>query len=166
MDYIAQIAAGMSWLDQHRPGWADRVDVSVLDMVACTSCVLGQLDGDYHTAGPDVPTGPRGNYHTPGPDVPTGPRGPRGPEAGWSLAHGFRADCDGFDQTDARVAWGVLTAQWRCAILTRRASGGAEVADLFARLREQDTELERLRAELTKLTAELAERRGRSALSP
>lgn len=43
-----RVAAGAAWLDEHEPGWADRIDVAELDVGMSCSCVLGQLDGDFH----------------------------------------------------------------------------------------------------------------------
>lgn len=45
-----RVDAGVAWLDQHHPGWADRIDVDVLDLGDCYSCVLGQVLGDFWTA--------------------------------------------------------------------------------------------------------------------
>ena len=53
----ARVAAGAQWLDQHRPGWIDRIDLITLDVSDPECCVLGQLDDewpveltDWHTA--------------------------------------------------------------------------------------------------------------------
>lgn len=41
-------ARGAAFLDEHVPGWADRIDLAALDLDSCTKCVLGQLfDGSY-----------------------------------------------------------------------------------------------------------------------
>ena len=45
--YEQQISKGIEWLDQHEPGWADKVDLEKLDMTTCTRCVLGFVYGDY-----------------------------------------------------------------------------------------------------------------------
>ncbi|KXK63382.1 hypothetical protein AWW66_03450 [Micromonospora rosaria] len=42
-----RVTAGVAWLDQHHPGWADRIDVDVLDLDDSLSCVLGQVVGDF-----------------------------------------------------------------------------------------------------------------------
>lgn len=34
-------------LDQTRPGWVDRVNLTELDMAHCMRCVIGQLAGTY-----------------------------------------------------------------------------------------------------------------------
>lgn len=42
-----RVAAGAEWLDANYPGWADRVDIVLLDIRDCEDCVLGQLAGNY-----------------------------------------------------------------------------------------------------------------------
>lgn len=44
------IAAGVTWLDEHYPGWRQAVRVEALDMRHAACCVLGQLEGDYWRA--------------------------------------------------------------------------------------------------------------------
>lgn len=39
--------AGATLLDIVRPGWADEIDLSQLDLASCEGCVLGQLYGRY-----------------------------------------------------------------------------------------------------------------------
>lgn len=38
---------GARLLDDHRPGWATRVDLETLRMANCDRCVLGQVYGEY-----------------------------------------------------------------------------------------------------------------------
>jgi hypothetical protein len=38
-----RVAAGAAWLDEHHPGWVDRIDLNVLDLESPCFCVLGQL---------------------------------------------------------------------------------------------------------------------------
>jgi len=45
-----RVARGAAWLDEHRPGWVDRIDLSTLSMGDRCHCVLGQLDGNYFDA--------------------------------------------------------------------------------------------------------------------
>lgn len=46
-DFSAQVTAGMSLLDQQRPGWRSEIDLGTLDLGNCQVCVLGQIFGDY-----------------------------------------------------------------------------------------------------------------------
>nr|MDT0658055.1 hypothetical protein [Micromonospora sp. DSM 115978] len=43
----ARVKAGAAWLDQHRPGWLDRIDLITLDIGDPECCVIGQLDDDW-----------------------------------------------------------------------------------------------------------------------
>lgn len=45
-----RVAAGAAWLDDHQPGWVDRIDAAQLDLEDCKECVLGQLFGDFAVA--------------------------------------------------------------------------------------------------------------------
>lgn len=40
-------AAGAAYLDDHDPGWHDRIDLDRLALVSCSRCVFGQLYGSY-----------------------------------------------------------------------------------------------------------------------
>lgn len=42
-----RVQAGAAWLDQHRPGWLDRIDLITLNVEDPECCVLGQEFGDY-----------------------------------------------------------------------------------------------------------------------
>lgn len=44
---------GAAWLDEQRPGWAERVDTDTLNMSDGACCVFGQLDGSA-AAGADA----------------------------------------------------------------------------------------------------------------
>jgi hypothetical protein len=49
MSTVAErVNAGIAWLDEHEPGWRQRVDRDRLDQEDCTRCVGGQLAGWYH----------------------------------------------------------------------------------------------------------------------
>jgi hypothetical protein len=37
-----RVAAGAAFLDEHEPGWADRINLRVLDQNSVCLCVLGQ----------------------------------------------------------------------------------------------------------------------------
>lgn len=52
-----RVAAGAAWLDEHQPGWVERIDLDALEMRDCMSCILGQLFGGYWEA-PLVPVKP------------------------------------------------------------------------------------------------------------
>lgn len=45
-----RVSAGAKWLDEHHPGWVDKIDLESLDLNDCAECVLGQLFGDFHEA--------------------------------------------------------------------------------------------------------------------
>jgi hypothetical protein len=90
-DFTAQIALGMAWLDEHRPGWAERVNVETLDLGDPCHCVLGQTG--------DLPDGD--SYRSV-----VSANG-----LAWGKARAFRGVGD----------WDALDAQWRTAILARRA---------------------------------------------
>lgn len=44
-----RVARGAALLDAEVPGWVQRVDPGLLALESCTSCLLGQLFGDYVT---------------------------------------------------------------------------------------------------------------------
>ena len=47
-DAIAERAKrGAELMDKLRPGWANRINVQILDMNSCSRCILGQLYKDY-----------------------------------------------------------------------------------------------------------------------
>ncbi|MFI6819753.1 hypothetical protein ACIBJE_02225 [Micromonospora sp. NPDC050187] len=46
----SRVESGAAWLDLHHPGWHDLIDVDVLDLDDCYSCVLGQVIGDFWKA--------------------------------------------------------------------------------------------------------------------
>lgn len=41
--YAHRIEAGVAFLDQRFPGWAERIDMETLDMTDPENCILGQL---------------------------------------------------------------------------------------------------------------------------
>ena len=48
MTTIAErVAAGAAFLDEHEPGWADRVNLKRLYIGSTCNCMLGQLRGEY-----------------------------------------------------------------------------------------------------------------------
>lgn len=48
-----KVAAGISWLDTHDPGWPGRIDLDRLDLSGPSSCVLGQLESRHSGDGYD-----------------------------------------------------------------------------------------------------------------
>lgn len=52
--YDKQISEGIALLDTDRPGWADLIDVTVLNVADPDACVLHQVYGDYDTASRDL----------------------------------------------------------------------------------------------------------------
>jgi hypothetical protein len=41
---------GAAWLDEHHPGWAERINLDTFDLRSGSMCVLGQLFGDFDEA--------------------------------------------------------------------------------------------------------------------
>lgn len=41
-----RVAAGVAWLDEHRPDWRERVVLRVFDIRSACCCVLGQVFAD------------------------------------------------------------------------------------------------------------------------
>jgi hypothetical protein len=93
-----RVRAGAAWLDEHEPGWVDRINLDRLDLSSQCRCVLGQLDGDYLTS--VIQRGLSEKY-----DV--------GTPFGFSLC---------IDEPDS--LWPTLTAAWRELIDARRATPG------------------------------------------
>lgn len=89
----AAVRKGAEFLDEHRPGWADGVDVERLDLSHPTADLLGQLFGAFHK-------GLRALGETTGHstmlDLIT-----------WAEAHGLIAMVDSDDE------WAALTDLWR-----------------------------------------------------
>lgn len=46
-DIDERVQRGANLLDQVRPGWHTRVDITRLHLGSCTRCVLGQLFGEF-----------------------------------------------------------------------------------------------------------------------
>lgn len=47
LDAHARVTRGAAWLDRIRPGWAQRIDQSRLNLASGNLCVLGQIFGDF-----------------------------------------------------------------------------------------------------------------------
>jgi hypothetical protein len=41
------VARGAALLDEHEPGWWQRIDLDRLNIASCEDCTLGQLHGDF-----------------------------------------------------------------------------------------------------------------------
>ena len=42
-----RVARGAALLDEKRPGWPSHIRVNDLRMSSCSTCVIGQLEGDF-----------------------------------------------------------------------------------------------------------------------
>jgi hypothetical protein len=98
-----RVQAGAGLLDQHQPGWVDRIDLDRLNLRDCFACVLGQLfPGDYYATVHDT----------------------LGLNWAEAAAHGFNVDADGHLNEEAEEAeYEELAAAWRELIGARL--GGA-----------------------------------------
>lgn len=47
-----RVAAGAAYLDEHKPGWIDEIELAALDLANTCLCVLGQVYGNYWTSEP------------------------------------------------------------------------------------------------------------------
>jgi hypothetical protein len=116
------VLAGMVWLDEHAPGWVEKIDLDTLELAHPKMCVLGQVYGDYG-AGMDVVF--------PQPD----PRSWDAEAAEATAAiYGFTTPLCNDDDDDvgedtwmeARDAeWAELTETWREALAQRKGQAGA-----------------------------------------
>jgi hypothetical protein len=95
-----RVAAGAAWLDEHEPGWAERI-VDRLDVNDNCRCVLGQLHGAYE----DAPLFA---------DI----AGKWGEILARAIPLGF-----GLDWADCRTNGRELTQAWRELVAARRAGG-------------------------------------------
>lgn len=99
----ARVADGVQLLDEHVPGWVDRIDVDRLDVSHPGNCPLGQLFGAYLRAWRAL---------FPGDEIPSE----------------FPASV-GFDAYDGPDVWDEiieLNDEWRFRIRARRAQDVAE----------------------------------------
>jgi hypothetical protein len=49
-EIAAIVMKGVRWLDKHKPGWAEHIDLHTLRMENSRQCVLGQCYGDFWNA--------------------------------------------------------------------------------------------------------------------
>ena len=105
----AAVGRGAAWLNEHRPGWQDKIDLDRLALESCTRCVLGQLYGSF-SEGLDVLFD----------SFRMGGRPPDTAEFGFAVRDQEYGPDLSTDQ--ARPAYGALTALWREEIARRRAA--------------------------------------------
>jgi hypothetical protein len=92
-----RVAAGAAWLDEHRPGWVDRINLDTLDLSDTCKCVLGQEYGRF-VLGDDLILD----------------------EGSESHLLGFDVDELRQDGQYAGKQYAALTAAWRELVLARR----------------------------------------------
>jgi hypothetical protein len=94
-----RVNAGAAWLDEHRPGWRNRIDIDTIDVASVRCCPLGQVYGASWCAPLLLHDGGQGT------------------------ALGFYAIAEDLDLgADACLAeYAELTRAWRELILARRA---------------------------------------------
>lgn len=93
-DFTAEIAAGVAWLDDQRPGWRGEVNAERLDMRMPNDCVLGQLYSNYWQA-----VGVRSAYS---PNIVM--RHEEAAERGFTITG---------KHSDPKTMWEKLTMQWK-----------------------------------------------------
>lgn len=97
-NYVAQVDAGIAWLDTNRPCWRSLLDIGSLNMAHVDRCVLGQTGGYTAACADAVPYRycPGGSWEAR--DL-------------WADAHGFRLP-DSVQLIDWATAYDALTAEW------------------------------------------------------
>ncbi len=58
-----RVSAGMAWLDEHEPGWDQRIDLKTLDVESGCHCVLGQLEDTGETYNPGFKEAPAMGFY-------------------------------------------------------------------------------------------------------
>jgi hypothetical protein len=48
LDLMPRVERGAAWLDRHRPGWEQRINLDTLRLENCALCVLGQEFGSFY----------------------------------------------------------------------------------------------------------------------
>src|SRR2546421_7478644 len=46
-DLVAAVERGARYLDEHAPGWEEKIVLEDLRMKSCLRCIIGQLYGDF-----------------------------------------------------------------------------------------------------------------------
>lgn len=101
-----RVQAGAAYLDEHEPGWVDRIDLETLDINSQCQCILGQLHGSYRDAPPvEAAADADGSHYG---------------VLAWAIPLGF-----GMNWNDCITDGRKLTAAWRELISARRAGGEA-----------------------------------------
>lgn len=49
-DVRIAVRHGSAWFDENHPGWAGKIDLSMLYMDSCDNCIIGQAVGYYYDA--------------------------------------------------------------------------------------------------------------------
>jgi hypothetical protein len=96
-----RVSEGAKWMDRHRPGWFETLDIELLDISECDVCVLGQICGGFSEVVP-----PDGTYSS---------RGYR-----WAAAHGFAVFFDRYRMEDTMTAYDALRENWITEVLSRQ----------------------------------------------
>lgn len=92
-------ARGAALLDEMCPGWADRVDLDILDMNDCDDCIVGQVFEDYREGLEDL-----------GFDL----------ERDDEYDFGFDLDDEAYKPSLTRAeAWHALAVAWRAEVRAR-----------------------------------------------
>ena len=99
--FTQRAVKGMEYLDEHCPGWIDKIDLGILSMANMRTCIIGQLFGEYWTY---VKVGGifRGNV----------------PEHHQPFDYGF--DIDGMDGEHIERPYSALADVWDALITERR----------------------------------------------
>lgn len=114
-----RVARGEAWLDEHVPGWLDRVVLADLHLQDCQRCVLGQVFQEEAEA--DTPV-----FGGAGWDADSGFHfGVAGRPGSWAISHGFDSipweiccedDCCEYDDFQD------LQTEWESRIHARQAA--------------------------------------------
>lgn len=111
-NFATAIACGMAWLDEHHPGWEEKIDLETLNLGGLCDCVLGQLEKGYATAMRRIARDVLGQSESKTPVWWSN----LDKQAAWSNAHGFCMTLGNTRQYEQ------LTAAWKTAITQRLAT--------------------------------------------
>lgn len=106
-----RVARGAALMDQHKPGWEDRIRIPNLEMYSGASCILGQCYGAY-SAGAEI------LFPNDFPEI---------TQEQEAVNHGF--------QSDSKVGYNALHEEWVMQIMARRT---AKVEAVYQELRYQE----------------------------